>query len=229
MSMLLRVCVVLTGLVGESLAGVSGRLELPAPPAAPPVAQKGFLERAENPLATVRPVNVGPHLAVALEGEAKPQPTGQVPWELGGEAFGKPLLVVAVGTEVLITNTSHTPRTLSAREDAKLLAPEAINPQNSRSFRVTEAKLYTITAKDAPHLVGRVLAVPTPYFAMVEVSGGKLETGSFQIGEIADGTYKLRVFYRDGWIDRPDETVTIAGKRNVDVAVKIPPGFPTRK
>ena len=219
MSMLLRVCVVLTGLVGESFAGgVVGRLELPDPPARPPVIHRGFLDRTENALRPVRDVNVGPYLAVVLEGEARQAASGQVPWELGGDSFGKPLLVVPVA-----------PHTLVALEDPKLLDPGPINPNTTRSFRAAEPKLYTITDKDTPHLRGKLLVVATPYFAIVETSGQKLEHGTFQIADVAEGTYKLRVFYRDGWIDRPDESVTVPAKRNVDVAVKIPAGFPLRK
>jgi hypothetical protein len=230
MSMLLRVCVVLAGLAGESLAGgVAGRLELPAPPRRPPPAQRGFLERVENQLTPVRPVNVGPHLAVVLEGEAQPKAPGQIQWELGGESFGKPLLVVPVGAEILIVNTSGAPRTLVALEDPKLLSPGPINPTTTRSFRTTAPAVYTFVDKDVPHLRGKVLVVATPYFAMVGVSGAKLEQGTFQIADVAEGSYKLRVFYRDGWVDRPDESVTVPAKRNVDVAVKIPAGFPLRK
>ena len=232
MSMLPRVCVVLIGLglAGESFAGnVTGRLELPAPPERPPAARRGFLDRTDNPITPVRPVNVGPHLAVVLEGEAKPQSPGQVHWELGGDAFAKPLIVVPVGAEVLITNTSGTPHTLVALEDPKLLESSPITPSSSRSFRATEAKVYTITDKDAPHLRGKVLVVATPYFALVEVNGAKPDHGAFQIPDVAEGSYKLRVFYRDGWIDRPDEPVTVAAKRNAEVTVKIPPAFPLRK
>jgi len=235
MSMLPRVCVVLIGLAGESFAGdVVGRLELPAPPERPPAARRGFLERVENPLSQIRPINPGPHLAIILEGEAKPQSPGQVHWELGGDAFGKPLLVVPAGAEVLITNTSGTPRTLVALEDPKLLEASPIIPSASRSFRTTEPKVYTITDKDAPHLRGKVLVVATPYFAVPEVSGkldtgGKLEHGSFKIADVPEGSYKLRVYYKDGWLDRPDDTVTVPPKKTVDVTVKIPPGFPLRK
>lgn len=228
--MVFRVCVVLTALAGESLAGnVVGRLELPAAPERPPAAPRGFLDRVENPIAPIRPVNVGPQTVIVLEGEAKSQAPGQVPWELGGDSFGKPVLVVPVGAEVLVTNTSATPRTLVALEDPKLVPQGPFNPQSPRSFRVTEPKAYTIVDKDAPHLRGKLLVVSTPYFAHPEMSGAKLETGTFQIGDVADGTYKLRVFYRDGWIDRPDDTVTVAGKRNTDVAVKLPAGFPLKK
>jgi hypothetical protein len=229
MSMLLRVCVVLTGLVGETLAGgVAGRLEL-QPPERPPLTRRGFLDRVENQLTPVRKVNAGPHLAVVLEGDAsKPLSAGQVPWELGGEAFGKPVLVVPVGAEILVTNTSGSPRTLVALEDPKLLQAGPINPNGTKSFRVTEAKAYTIVDKDVPHLRGKVLVVATPYYSLVEVSDAKPEVGTFKIADVAEGSYKLRVFYRDGWIDRPDEPVTVS-KGNVDVAVKIPPGFPLRK
>lgn len=231
MSMPLRVCAVLVALVGEGAAGtVSGHLELPAPPERPPVSQRGFLDRAENPLTPVRPVNVGPYLAVVLEGEARPQSPGQVSWELGGDSFGRPVLVVPVGAEVLITNTSGTPRTLTALEDPKLFEASPIAPSSSRSFRALEPRIYTITDKEAPHLRGKVVVVPTPYFAMVEVSGQKLEHGAFQIADVAEGSYKLRVFYRDGWIDRPDDAVTVSkGKGKVEVAAKIPAGFPLRK
>jgi hypothetical protein len=230
MSMLFRVCVVLTALAGESLAGgVTGRLELPAAPERPPAAPRGFLDRVENPLAPIRPVNVGPNLVVVLEGEARPQAPGQVPWELGGESFGKPLLVVPVGAEVLVTNTSSLPRTLVALEDPKLIPSGPFNPKSPRSFRVTEAKTYTIVDKDVPHLRGKLLVLPTPYFAHVEVSGSKLETGTFQIADVAEGTYKVRVFYRDGWIDRPDDTLTVPAKRGAEITLKIPAGFPLKK
>ena len=228
MSMFLRVCVVLTGLAAESLAGgVTGRLALP-PAERPPLARRGFLDRVENQLTPVRKVNAGPQLAVVLEGEAKPPAAGQVQWELGGEAFARPLLVVPVGAEILVTNTSGVPRTLTALEDPKLLQSAPITPGTTKSFRVTEAKTYTIVDKDVPHLRGKVLVVPTAYFAQVEVSDGKPEVGTFRIADVAEGSYKLRVFYRDGWVDHP-ETPVVVGRGNVEVAVKIPPGFPPRK
>ncbi len=230
MSMLLRVCVVLAGLAGESFAGgVAGRLELPAAPERPPVARRGFLDRVENQLTPVRPFAVGPHLAVVLEGEARPQAPGQVPWELGGDSFARPLLVVPVGAEILITNTSGAPRTLIAAEDPKLVPAGAIAPRGTKSFRPAAPGAYTIGDPSVPHLRGKLLVVATPYLAMVEVSSSKPELGTFQIADVAEGSYKLRVFYRDGWIDRPDEPVAVSGKRNVDVVVKIPPGFKLRK
>jgi hypothetical protein len=146
-----------------------------------------------------------------------------------GESFGKPLLVVPVGAEVLVTNTSNVPRNLVALEDPKLIPQGALQPGSQKSFRVSEARSYTITDKESPHLRATLLVVTTPYFAGVDTSGGKLDAGSFQLAEVAEGTYKVRVFYRDGWLDRPDDTVTVPAKRNAELTVKLPAGFPLKK
>src|SRR5262249_32376329 len=111
----------------------------------------------------------------------------------------------------------------------KLMDPGPITPNSTRSFRAAEARLYTITDKDSPHLRGKVLVVATPYFATVETSGQKLEHGAFQIADVAEGTYKLCVSYKDGWLDLPEQSVPAPAKRNADVALKIPAGFPLRK
>jgi hypothetical protein len=239
MSIVHRAClvsVVLLGVVGIPLVGsagtVAGRLELPAPPPRPPVAQRGFLDRVENPLAEIRPVNPAPQLAVVLEPVAaggRPPAPGQVAWELGGESFARPLLVVPVGAEVLITNTSSTPRTLAAQGDPRLIPAGPINPSGQRSFRVTEPRAYAITDRDAPHLRGTLLVVPTPYFAGVDVSPARPSAATFQIADVADGSYRVRVFFRDGWLAVPAETVAVAGKRTTEIAIKIPAGYPLAK
>jgi hypothetical protein len=227
-----RVCLVslmsIVALVAESSAGVvNGKLELPAAPERAPVSARGFLERVENPVTPVKQVNVAPQLVVVLEGEMKPEAAGQVTWELAGESFTRPVLAVPSGAEVIIKNTSKTARTLVAAEDAQLIQGGPINPTAIRSFRATTPGIYTIGDKDAPHLRGKLVVVATPYLAYVEVSG---TTGKFEI-EAAEGSYKLRVFYKDGWIVRPEDTVTVPakakGKGEVNVSIKIPPGYPT--
>lgn len=229
MSMPLRVVFVLASLVGESSAGgVAGRLELPKAPERPPSASRGFLERVENPLAPVRRPDLGKQLAVVLDGDAAPQAPGQIVWELAGESFGKPLLVVPVGAEVLIRNTSNLARTVAATEDGKLIPQGAIEPGATKSFRVTEAKSYTIVSSDAAHLRAKLLVVATPHFAHVDVAGNGA-AGTFQLADVPDGTYKVRVFYKDGWLDHPEASVTVSAKAPGAVTVKIPAGFPLKK
>ena len=212
------------GLVGgRSAAGpVVGKLELPPAPERPPVVTKGFLDRLENPLAPVRPQPVTTHMLVVLEGDGKVETPAQVNWDLAGESFGRAVVGAPVGAEVVIKNTSKVARNLVAAEDPKLIPAGPINPTGPKSFRPTEPNIYTIGDKDAPHLKGVLVVVPTKYIATVDASG------KFDLGDVPEGQYKLRVFYRSGWIDRPDETVNV-GSKKTDVSVKIPAGYPLKK
>jgi len=216
----LRVVLVLTALVAESAAGVvNGKLELPAAPERPPLKVKGFLDRVENPFAAVKAVNVGPLLVVVLEGEAK-ESSAQISWDLAGESFTRPVLAAPVGSEVVIKNTSKSSRTLVATEDVKLIPGGPINPTGTRSLRVTAPKVYSVGDKDAPHLHGKLVVVPTPYIAYVDVTGN---TGTFKL-DVPEGTYKLRVFYKDAWLER-EETVTVPpkkGRNDINVVMKVP-------
>jgi hypothetical protein len=223
-AVLLGVVGPLLGHAAEVRAGtVIGRVDLPPPPARPEVAVKGFVDRVENPRKPIQPVNVTPQLLVVLEGEAPLESSSrQVVWELVGESFARPVIGVPVGGELVIKNKSKTARALAAAEDPKLLQPGPINPTGPKSFRATAPAIYTIGDADSPHLTGTVVVVGTPYIATVDPAG------KFEIPDVAEGTYKIRVFYQSGWIDRPDDTVTV-GPKKTDVTVKIPAGYPLKK
>jgi len=217
----------LSGLVlaSEALAGtVVGRLELPAAPPRPPVAAKGFLDRTVNPLANVRPLAMPPHLVVVLDGGTPPQSPPQVTWDLVGESFARPVVIAPVGAEVVITNRSRIPRTLVALEDATLVPSGPINPTGPKSFRPSAPGVYTITDKDAPHLRGTLVVVSSAHVSTVEASG------KFEIADVPEGSYKVRVFVgllgKEGWIDRPEDAVTVPAKGKAEVSIKIPPGYP---
>jgi len=194
---------------------VHGKLELPNAPERPPPAMRGFVERIENPKKKIQPVSITPYLLVVLEADgAKAESPGQVKWELAGDSFAKPVIGASVGAQVVIRNTSHTARTLVALEDAKLIQTGLINPKiGERSFTVAEPKVYTITDKDAPHLVGMVVVTTTPYIANVD------SAGRFEI-DAPEGSYKLRVFYKDHWLDLA-ETVTVTAKGKTEPTIKV--------
>lgn len=219
MSVRPRVPVVVFGcllLPGQLLAGsVGGKLELPPPPERPPAATKGFLERVENPLAPPRPLALTPLMIVVLEGAAKPSSPGQVTWELVGESFARPVIAAPVGAEVVIKNVSSTARTLVATEDPELVPQGPINPSGSKSFRAAQAKVYTIGDHDAPHLTGRLVVVDTPFVAKVD------DAGKFEFADVPEGSYKLRIYYKDGWLEGSTD-VQVGAKGKTDVNPKVP-------
>jgi hypothetical protein len=189
---LVGIVVVWAASAGPAVAGtVYGRLELPPPPERGPVIAKGFLDRVENPLVEVKKPNIAPYLVVALEGDGKPGVAPpEVKWDLVGESFSRPVIAVPVGAEVVIKNRTKLSWTIGAAEDAKLIAGP-LNPQGTKSFRATAPAIYTIGDKDAPHLKGKLVVVNTPHVAWLD------DNGRFEITNVADGSYKLRVFYYD--------------------------------
>jgi hypothetical protein len=193
---------------------VTGKIQLPEPPKRPPPVVGGFTPRAENPKKPVRPVDVGQYLVVVLENDnTKPDSPGQVKWELVGDSFSPPVKAVPVGAQVVIKNVSHTARTLSVAEDAKLIQTGLINPKiGERSFTVGEARAYTVGDKDAPHLSGKLVVVATSHIAYVEATekDGKW-TGKYEFADVPEGSYKLRIFYQDHWLEQT-ETVQVPAK-----------------
>lgn len=209
----------LSGVVAAAPApSLTGKLELPSTlPERPPLTVKGFLDRTENQLAPVKPVTPTSQMIVVLEGDEKPVSPPQVVVELLGETFSRKVVAAPAGAEVVIKNMSKTARTLTAAEDPKLVPQGPINPTGPKSFRVTDAgKVYSIGDKDAPHLTLKIVTINTPYYAYPD------ETGHFTIDGLPAGNYKLKVWYGNGWIDRPDDAVEVGAKGKTEFNPKIP-------
>jgi hypothetical protein len=100
------------------------------------------------------------------------------------------VIAVPVGSEVVIKNQTKIARTIAAAEDPKLIAGP-LNPTGTKSFRALQPAVYTIGDKDAPHLKGKIVVVPTLHVATVD------DSGRFEMTDVPDGSYKLRVFYYD--------------------------------
>jgi hypothetical protein len=221
---------ILTGLIAAAApvtadAGtLIGKVELPAPPERPAPASRGFLDRVENSLAPVKPYSVTNQLVIVLEGGETAMAPPQVTWDLVGESFARPVIAAAAGAEIVIRNSTKTARTLSAKEDGKLIPAGPINPKGTKSFRASDAgKVYTISDSDSPHLRGTLVVVTTTYVGYPD------EGGTFEINDVPAGSYRLRIWYRDHWLDRPDDAVEIKAKGKTDVNPKVPAGFPVKK
>ena len=202
-----------------SAGSVVGKLDLPPPPEHPPAATRGFLDRVENPFATVQPVDLARQMVVVLEGDEKPVSPPQVNWDLLGDSFSHAVVAAPVGAEVVIKNipkaASHT---IVAKEDPKLVPAGPINPGGTRSFRVADAgKVYTFGDKDVPHLKGVLVVVNTQYIGYPD------DGGRFEIGEVPPGHYTMKIWYADRWLEATD-SVNVAAKGKTDVNFKVPAG-----
>ena len=214
---MLRGLLVLLLVPSAASAGtLTGKLELPQAPERPAAATKGFLDRVENPLAPLQPTNVPRQMVIVVEGDEKPATPPQVTWDLLGDSFGRPVIAAPAGAEVVIKNSSKTAHTLVAMEDPKLVPPGPINPTGPKSFRATDpGKVYTITDPDAPYLRVKLVVVNTQYIAYPD------DSGKFQIDDIPAGAYKVKIWYHDGWLDRPDDSVTVNAKGKTELNPKI--------
>lgn len=189
----------------------------------PPVRNRGFVERIENPLRPIRDFEPWPYLVVVLEGgpvddEAKQAPGGTVTYELRGESFHVPLLPVIAGTRIKLDNKGLRATTLVTPEEPELVDSVALNPLGSHEFKVaTPHQVILIRGAESSHLRGRVVGFPDRYFAPVD------DRGRFELKGVPEGTWKLRVWFRDGWIDGVEQTVEVQKKKRVEVELTLTP------
>lgn len=227
----LRVAVFALGLLapaGSAAAGtVSGKLELPAKgPDRPPMRGKAFVERTPNPLAPVRPVDPLPSMIVMLEPAPTttftPPPPSAVIWDLLGESFARPVFAVRVGGELLIRNKGRSAPVLVARGKPDLLIKKPLNPTAEVLFIPgKEPGAVDIVDEASPHLRGRIVVLASPYFATPDARG------NFEIPNVPEGDWTVRVWFDDGWVDRPDDKISVGSKRT-EVNPKLPSGLPRK-
>lgn len=208
---------------------VTGTIKQPAGGAGkPPVRSKGFLDRRDNPLVPVKPVNPMPYLVVVLEADGVEPPTPpSVAWELLGESFARPLLPMLSGGEVVIKNRGKRSPTLYVDGQPETLAKTPLNPKGERAFKVGTStaaapSLLQIRDQDTPYLTGSVLVLTTPYFAVPD------DKGAFSIPDIKDGTYSVKIWYRDAWLDGFDGKTVEVKDGKASLALEIAAGFKTK-
>jgi hypothetical protein len=210
------------GLADEATAGVvTGKLELPAAPERPAPATKGYLARSENPYLPPQEVDPTPYMVVVLTGgTSEAKAPAEVVWELRGDSFAQPLLPVRAGSKVVVRNASKRPVTLSTVEDPSVLKNAVINPPASKEIKAPAAgAVLTVVDTERAHVRGSVVGFDAPYFVVPSASG------AFEFPDVAPGKWTVRVWYRTGWLERADDTITV-GSAKVEVKPKVPSGFP---
>jgi hypothetical protein len=219
-------CAVLVAAAAAHAGNVTGKVDLPAS-GPPPLRDQGFLDRTENPHMPIRAVDATPLLVVVLVPQgtppAAPAKTTTATMQFLGGSFDKPLVAVAPGTEVTIKSCAACPdANLAVEGKPDLIESSVLAANGSKVFKAAQAGAFVIEDKVSTGLRGYVAVFDTPYFVQPDA------TGHFEIKDVAPGTYTLRIWYADHFVQRGDENVTVEGKRSPpDLPhVAIPTGFP---
>jgi hypothetical protein len=216
--------VVLALPVGMARAGdVKGEVQFePRQLGAPPARNQGFIERIENPLRPIQAFDPRPFMVVVLDDgpvdEAATQaPAAPVAFPLVGESFAPPLMPVVAKTRIELRNRGPRPVVLLTPDDPDLVDSIALKPKGFHEFQMAKpGQVVLIRSQDSMHLSGRVVAFPHRYFAAVD---GR---GRFEIKGVPEGTWKARLWYRDGWLEGVEATVDV-GSKSAEVTLKVSP------
>lgn len=209
---------------------VSGVIVLSAPDkrGEPPVRNSGFVPRAKNSLKPPRAFNPLPHLVVVLtDGEVSPADAkpGKRPvkYPIIGESFSVPLLPVIAGSVVEIVNKGKRSPRLYSPGNAEFVPSDPINPEGVPRQTETVDEPHApieLRDRDSAHLRGTIVAFPHAYFALPN------DSGRFEIDGVPSGTWKVRVWYRDGWLELPSEDVDVPVKRGArPLRIELPPNL----
>jgi hypothetical protein len=200
------------GAAGGGPGTVQGVVIPPPRVDAPPAPRLGFLDRIENPIVELRQYDPLPECFIFLEGgpaasDASAPPRSAVVWQLESNSFSPPLLPVVTGAAVEIANVGRETHLLVAAGQPDLLPKDPIGPGSSKTISAAGSEAaIVIESRSSPHLRGRLVPLPTRYFARLD------RNGKFKIDNVPAGHWTIKLWYRDGWAHLPGRSVDVPGK-----------------
>src|SRR5206468_1218634 len=102
-----------------------------------------------------------------------------------------------------------------------LIQKGALNPIGAKTVKTSKPGVLVVREEELPGLIGRIVVLQSPYFAQPDAAG------KFEIKDVPAGSYTVKVWYLDHFVERVNETIAVEAKGKVDVPVmRIPTGFP---
>lgn len=207
----------------DPVGSVSGVVTLAPGARERPERNRGFVARAANPLKPPRPMNPLPYVVVVLEdGPISPAdrqpPREPVRYSIIGESFASPVFPIVTGASVELKNEGKGAHRLQAPAQPELLSGDPINPKGVRVAKKLDLRYQSLELRDpdSPHLSGWLVGIPHPYFARLD------DGGRFTIKNVPPGSWRVRVWYRDGWLTSAGDQVSVAANREAAVNLTLP-------
>ena len=170
---------------------------------------QGFLAPAANPFIAPRNTSIFDEIIVVLDGRtpgpgATQPPAQAVPFKLLGESFERAVLPVVVGSKVAIKNAGPKSPALTSPTNPKLLPGVPVNPGERKNVNISDAeKPVVIRDPESAHITARIIGFKHSHFSTVGPNG------SFSIKNVPAGSWKIRLWYRDRWLEKPSASVLV--------------------
>jgi plastocyanin len=148
-----------------------------------------------------------------IEGKTFPAPAEPVVMDQKGKVFLPKVLPVLVGTTVDFLNSdafAHNVFTPDKCADKFDLGSWPTGETRSHTFDKPCAAVMLCNVH--PEMVGYVVAVETPYFAVTK------EDGSYTIADVPDGTYTVSVWHER--LKKQSQEVQVKGSTTADFTLK---------
>jgi plastocyanin len=147
-----------------------------------------------------------------IQGKTFPPPTAHAKIDQKGLQFVPHVLPVVVGTTVDFLNSDSVLHNVFSPDACADRFNLGTWPQGqSKNFTFKKACFAALLCRVHPEMEGFVAAVPTPYFAVTSPNG------SYEIKDVPDGTYTVKVWHPK--LKAATKSVTVKGATEVDFTI----------
>ena len=147
-----------------------------------------------------------------IQGKTFPPPTAHARIDQKGLQFLPHVLPVLVGTTVDFLNSDSVLHNVFTPDGCADHFNLGTWPQGeTKSFTFKKTCFAALLCRVHPEMEGFVAAVPTPYFAVTSPNG------SYQIKDVPDGTYTVKVWHAK--LKGAPKSVTVKGATEADFTI----------